>query len=184
VIVSSDVRGRSYIMLRCVLCGSPVNVRWHHLSYTRGLVLPVCNSCHGKIHSSNLPLFKAFAPVDRIEEDRAEFRRREKDIISVLSTVRRRLSWHGLNLTPPEPLLNERLILDTLARELEESLKRFASYAKWSVNLQRSPDITLRVVNLLRLYADELEKEVYQARAPWLKRKQEVASPRPVNSQP
>jgi hypothetical protein len=163
VVVLSDVRGKSYILLRCVLCGSPVNVRWHHLSYIRGFVLPVCTLCHSKIHSSNSPLFKAFAPVDRKENDRAAFRRREKDITSVLSTVKLRLNLLGLHLAPPESWLHGCLILHVLAKELEENLERFARFAKWLKNFEHSPEIISRVASLLRQYADELERETRQA---------------------
>ena len=37
----------------------------HHLDYKRDISIPVCSSCHSKIHMSNDPKYVKWKPVDK-----------------------------------------------------------------------------------------------------------------------
>jgi hypothetical protein len=111
------------------------------------------------IHSSYVPPFGAFAPMDRKEDDYAAFKQREKDIHFVLGTINSRLERYELRLAPPERLC---LIIPTLATALKEDLQRFLSFARRLANVEGATEVISEVADLLRRYADELEREVLQ----------------------
>jgi hypothetical protein len=115
------------------------------------------------IHSSYAPPFGAFAPMDRKEDDRAAFKQREKGIHFVLGTIDSRLERYELRLAPPErPLGYLCLVMPTLAAALKEDLQRFLCFARWLANVEGAAEVISEVADLLRRYADELEREVLQ----------------------
>jgi len=45
----------------------------HHMNYAKNIQVPVCLSCHGKIHNSSDPKYAKWKPVDKKPKNQTQF---------------------------------------------------------------------------------------------------------------
>ena len=137
-------------MTTCVECGSSKNIDQHHVSYEPEELVPLCRSCHGKVHHdpehelhpddrpSNTVIEITTEQKKKLDEMKLAPRESYKSVVDRL--LKGDTDTEAMQVVPVEDVIGREVPQEQLNQDVTEQLDRIESGVREATNAAQSAD--------------------------------------------